>query len=433
MRVCRESGVPMNFVSVIRNCLCPNTIFTPQPVTGGILWYLRKNTEKLTASNLRRYISHQRFDKLKAFSSNIQTPFLLMDLNIVRKNYQNLKKNLPMASVYYAVKSNPMEEVLLLLKELGSNFDVATIFELDQLLKLGIDVDRISFGNTIKKSKDIAYFHSRGVKLFATDSEEDVRKIAANAPGAKVFFRILTEGAGADWPLSRKFGAHPDAILSHITLAVELGLEAYGISFHVGSQQRDIGEWDAAIATCTYLFQSALELGIKLKMINLGGGFPAKYLKTTPKLEIYAKEITRFITEDFGDELPEIIVEPGRSLVADAGVIVSEVISTSYKSKYSPNKWVFTDIGMFGGLIETMNESIKFPIYCEKQGEAIDVILAGPTCDSMDILYEDFKYQLPADIEEGDKIYFFTTGAYTQSYSSVGFNGFPPLKSFIIT
>ena len=382
---------------------------------------------------LKRYISRQKFEKIRAFSENILTPFLLIDLNVVRKNYRNLKKNMPMASVYYAVKSNPMEEIILLLKELGSNFDVATTYELDQLLKLGIGVDRISFGNTIKKSKDIAYFYSRGVRLYATDSEEDVRKIAANAPGSKVFFRILTEGAGADWPLTRKFGAHPDAILSHISLAAKLGLDVYGVSFHVGSQQRDIGEWDSAISTCTYIFQSALEMGIKLRMINLGGGFPAKYVKPTPKLEIYAKEITRFLTEDFGDDIPEIIVEPGRSLVADAGVIVTEVISTSYKSKYAPNKWIFTDIGMFGGLIETIDESIKFPIYSDKEGEAVDVILAGPTCDSMDILYEDYKYQLPETLEEGDKLYFFTTGAYTQSYSSIGFNGFPPLKSFIIT
>lgn len=381
---------------------------------------------------LSKFVSKQRFEKIKAFSENVQTPFLLVNLNVIKKNYQNLKKNMPMASVYYAVKSNPMEEVILLLKELGSNFDVATTYELDQLLKLGIGPERISFGNTIKKSKDIAYFYSRGVRLFATDSEEDVRKLAEHAPQSKVFFRILTEGSGADWPLSRKFGAHPDAILHHIALAKELGLDPYGLSFHVGSQQRDIGEWDAAISTCTYIFQSCLEVGIKLRMINLGGGFPAKYVQPTPKLEIYTKEITRFLTEDFGDELPEIIIEPGRSLAADSGVIVSEVISTAYKSKYSPNKWVFTDIGMFGGLIETMDESIKFPIYCEKEGDAIDVILAGPTCDSMDILYEDYKYKLPENMEEGDKLYFFTTGAYTQSYSSVNFNGFPPLKAFTI-
>ncbi|MBI9097109.1 MAG: type III PLP-dependent enzyme [Spirochaetaceae bacterium] len=380
---------------------------------------------------MTKFISRQKFEKVKEFSKNIQTPFLLVDLNVIKKNYINLQKHMPMASIYYAVKSNPMEEVILLLKEMGSNFDVATVYELDQVLRLGITPDRISFGNTIKKSKDISYFYLKGVRLFATDSEEDVRKIAENAPGSKVFFRILTEGTGADWPLSRKFGAHPDAILSLISLAKELELEPYGLSFHVGSQQRDIGEWDGAISTCTYIFQSAMEMGIKLKMINLGGGFPAKYLHPTPKLETYAREITRFLTEDFGDDIPEIIIEPGRSLAADAGIIITEVISTSYKSKYAPNKWVYIDIGMFGGLIETMGESIKFPIYSEKEGEAVDVILAGPTCDSMDILYEDFKYKLPDSINEGDKLYFFTTGAYTQSYSSVGFNGFPPLKVYI--
>jgi ornithine decarboxylase len=381
---------------------------------------------------LSKFVSKQRFEKIKSFSENIQTPFLLVDLSIIKKNYNNLKKNMPTAAIYYAVKSNPMEEVLLLLKDLGSNFDVATIYELDQLLRIGITSNRISFGNTIKKSKDIAYFYSKGVNLYATDSEEDLRKIAEHAPGSRVFFRILTEGTGADWPLSRKFGTHPDAILNLISLAQELNLVPYGISFHVGSQQRDIGEWDAAISTCTYIFQSAKERDIELKMINLGGGFPAKYVQPTPKLETYTKEITRFLTEDFGDEIPELIIEPGRSLAADSGVIVTEVISTSYKSKYSPNKWVYLDIGMFGGLIETLGESIKYPIYCDKEGEAIDVILAGPTCDSMDILYEDYKYKLPDNLHEGDNLYFFTTGAYTQSYSSVAFNGFPALKSYIL-
>lgn len=381
---------------------------------------------------ISKFISKTRFEKIKSFSENVQTPFLLVDLNVVKKNYKNLTKNMPLANIYYAVKSNPMEEVLLLLRDLGSNFDVATVYELDQILKLGISAERISFGNTIKKSRDIAYFYSKGVRLFATDSDDDIRKIAMNAPGSKVFFRILTEGTGADWPLSRKFGTHPDAVLNHISLAAELGLEPYGLSFHVGSQQRDIGEWDAAIAHCTYIFSSAAEIGIKLKMINLGGGFPAKYLQPTQKLEIYTKEIMRFLTEDFGDDIPEIILEPGRSLVADSGVIVSEVITTTYKSKYSPSKWIYTDIGMFGGLIETMGEAIKYPIYTEKEGNSIDVILAGPTCDSMDILYEDFKYQLPDTLSEGDKIYFFTTGAYTQSYSSVGFNGIPPLKAYVM-
>ena len=383
---------------------------------------------------LNRFITKSRFEKIKNFSKTIETPFLVVDLNVVKKKYQTLVSKMPFAKVYYAVKANPMEEVILLLKSLGSNFDVATRNELDQLLKLGIEPDRISYGNTIKKERDIRYFFENGVRLFATDSEQDVRKIAAQAPGSRVFFRLLTEGKGADWPLSRKFGSHPDMTYSLAILARDLGLEPYGLSFHVGSQQRDIGAWDEAISKCTYLFRSLRDdRDIRLKMINMGGGFPAGYLQPTQRFDLYVKAIDHFLKDDFGDDLPEIIVEPGRSLVADAGMIVTEVIMTSHKSSYSPYKWVYVDIGLFGGMIETIGESIKYPIFTDKDGLAEEVIIAGPTCDSMDILYEDFKYQLPDTLEPGDRIYLATTGAYTQSYSSVAFNGIPPLKSFVLS
>jgi ornithine decarboxylase len=390
-------------------------------------------SKKEYAFPLGRYMSRQRVERVKKFSENIETPFLLVDLGIIRKKYQNLRAKLPFAKVYYAVKANPMEEVILLLKELGSNFDVATRNELDQLLKLGITPDRISYGNTIKKERDIKYFHECGVSLYVTDCEEDLRKIARLAPGARVFFRILTEGTGADWPLSRKFGSHPDMTYNLAILARELNLEPYGLSFHVGSQQRDIGEWDSAISQCTYLFNALKEdHGIVLKMINLGGGFPANYLRPAQKFDLYAKAITHFLETNFEGGLPEIVIEPGRSLVADAGIIVTEVIMTSYKSRFSTYKWIYLDIGMFGGMIETMDELIKYPIYSDKSGIAEEVILAGPTCDSMDVLYEDYKYKLPNTIAPGDRLLIFTTGAYTQSYSSVSFNGFPPLKSFVI-
>jgi len=190
---------------------------------------------------ISRYIPKQRLEKIKNFARNIETPFLVVDLSVVKRKYENLKAKLPYASVYYAVKANPMEEVLLLLKQLGSNFDVATRNELDQLLKLGIGPERISYGNTIKKERDVKYFAECGVSLFVTDCEEDLRKIAKYAPGSRVFFRILTEGHGADWPLSRKFGSHPDMTYNLAILAKELRLVPYGLSFHVGSQQRDIG------------------------------------------------------------------------------------------------------------------------------------------------------------------------------------------------
>ncbi len=381
---------------------------------------------------LEEFVSKEDFNKIKKFSHDKETPFLIVDLQKIERSYDELVEHMRFAKIHYALKANPMDEVVLVLKNKGSNFDAATVYELDQLLRLGVEPERISYGNTIKKEKDIAYAYEKGVRLFVTDSESDLKKLARKAPGSRVFFRILTESEGADWPLSRKFGAHPDLIYQLILKTQKLGLEPYGLSFHVGSQQRDIGQWDNAISKCKYLYVAAAEKGIHLKMINLGGGFPAKYQAQAHDLETYAKEIRRFLLEDFGEKLPEIIIEPGRSMVADAGIIVSEVIMISKKARFNQYKWVYLDIGKFGGLIETLDECIKYPIFCDKKGCAEEVILAGPTCDSMDILYEHRKYSFPHTMKEGNRVYIFTTGAYTQSCSCVGFNGFPPLRSYLI-
>lgn len=381
---------------------------------------------------LEEFISKEDFNKIKKFSHDKDTPFLIVDLQKIERSYDELVEHMPFAKIHYAIKANPMNEVVLALKNKGSNFDVATIYELDQLLGLGVEPERISYGNTIKKEKDIAYAYEKGVRLYVTDSESDLKKLARQAPGSRVFFRILTESEGADWPLSRKFGAHPDLIYQLILKAQKLGLEPYGLSFHVGSQQRDIGQWDSAISKCKYLFMAVAEKGIHLKMINLGGGFPAKYQAQAHDLGTYAKEIRRFLLEDFGEKLPEIIIEPGRSMVANAGIIVSEVVMVSKKARFNQYKWVYLDIGKFGGLIETLDECIRYPVFCEKKGCAEQVILAGPTCDSMDILYEHHKYSFPHTMKEGNRVYIFTTGAYTQSCSCVGFNGFPPLRSYLI-
>jgi len=382
--------------------------------------------------HLERYIDQERFERVKAFANSQASPLLLVDLDIIRNHYIQLSESMPNSQIYYAVKANPMNEVLSMLKDLGACFDVASRYELDQMLGLGVDPSRLSYGNTIKKKADIAYFYSKGVRLFATDSEFDLLHLAEYAPGSRVFFRILTEGTGADWPLSRKFGAHPDMIYRLILQSADLGLIPYGISFHVGSQQRDIGQWDDAIARCKYLFDAVAEEGIEMQMMNLGGGFPANYVDPTFSVPEYASEIQRFIQEDFGSNMPILILEPGRSLVADAGVIVAEVVNISRKSKNNIYQWVYLDIGKFSGMIETIDESIKFPIFFDKEGLADEIILAGPTCDSMDIMYEHYKYHMPENVVPGDKVYIFTTGAYTQSYSSINFNGFPPLKAMIL-
>lgn len=380
------------------------------------------------------YFAPETFKRMKAFADQQETPFVVIDKQTIADSYDQLVSCFPFAKIYYAVKANPATEITELLRDKGSNFDIASIYELDKVMKAGVAAERISYGNTIKKARDIRYFYEKGVRLFATDSEADLRNIAKAAPGAKVYVRILTEGStSADWPLSRKFGCNPDMALDLLILAKQLGLVPYGVSFHVGSQQRDIDVWEAAIAKVKVIFERLKEEdGITLQMINMGGGFPANYIQRTNSLETYAEEIIRFLKEDFGDELPEIILEPGRSLIANAGILVSEVVLVARKSRTAVERWVYTDVGKFSGLIETMDESIKFPIWTEKKGEAEEVVIAGPTCDSADIMYENYKYGLPLNLAAEDRLYWLSTGAYTTSYSAVEFNGFPPLKAFYI-
>ncbi|MBF0444715.1 MAG: type III PLP-dependent enzyme [Magnetococcales bacterium] len=386
------------------------------------------------AIRLENYLPHKTFAKFQLAADNLETPFLLIDTEIVAQNMRELASCFPFAKIYYAVKANPATQIISLLRDMGANFDVASTYELDLVLGQGVSPDRVSYGNTIKKRKDIQYFFQKGVTLFVTDAEADLRNIAELAPGARVFVRILTEGGHtADWPLSRKFGCQADMVMDLLILSQELGVIPYGASFHVGSQQRDIGAWDAAIDKVRVIFRRLQkENDIHLQMINLGGGFPGNYLSLTNDLSTYATEITRFLQEDFGDSLPEIILEPGRSMVASAGVLVSEVVLISRKSNTALYRWVFQDVGMFSGLIETLGEAIKYPIYTTRSGPEEDVVLAGPTCDSADVLYENFHYALPLDMTIGDRLYWLSTGAYTSSYSSIGFNGFPPLKTYFL-
>jgi ornithine decarboxylase len=360
-------------------------------------------------------------------------PCLVIDLEVVRDNYQAFAKTLPDTRVFYAVKANPAPEILKLLADLGSSFDTASPGEIEMVLTAGATADRISYGNTIKKERDVARAYELGVRLFAVDSEAEVEKIARAAPGSKVFCRILCDGSGAEWPLSRKFGCVPEmapAILEH---AHRLGLVAHGISFHVGSQQNDVKAWDKALASAAAVFHTMSERGLTLSMVNLGGGFPAHYLKNVPKVDTYGKSIFKALRKHFGNRIPETIIEPGRGLVGDAGVIEAEVVLISKKSAEDQVRWVYLDIGKFGGLAETIDESIRYPIRTSKDGgKTAPCVIAGPTCDSVDVMYEKVPYMLPVSLSIGDRVLIEATGAYTTTYSSVAFNGFAPLKSYVI-
>jgi len=362
-----------------------------------------------------------------------QTPCLVIDLEAVRASFEALSSALPDSAVYYAVKANPDPAVLSLLASLGSSFDTASVAEIEMALAAGATPNRISFGNTIKKERDVARAYELGIRLFAVDCEDEAQKVARAAPGSAVFCRILTDGEGAEWPLSRKFGCVPAMASEVLARAASLGLEAAGVSFHVGSQQTDLGSWDRAIADAKGVFDRASALGLDLRLLNMGGGFPARYLMDVPSAQAYGEAISEALRRHFGNRVPETIVEPGRGMVGNAGAILAEVVLVSRKSPDDPFRWVYLDIGKFGGLAETMDEAIRYPISTVRDGDPCEpCILAGPTCDSADVLYEKQPYPLPLTLKTGDQVVIGGTGAYTTTYSAVAFNGFEPLRSHAI-
>ena len=384
-------------------------------------------TELVTGST---YPSTARIDAFLAENPQLETPFLVVDLDIVRDRYLRLRRALPAAGVFYAVKANPDAAIVRLLAELGSNFDVASLGEIDLCLGLGIAPERLSYGNTIKKERDVAAAYDRGVRIYAVDSDVELAKVIRRAPGSMVTARLASDGDGADWPLSRKFGASTDEVAEQLLIAADAGL-SLGVSFHVGSQQRDPRAWEAPLSTVAALSTLLDAHGHRLEAVNLGGGLPSTHFHATGPVEVYGVAIDTALETYLGaDHGLRTMVEPGRYLVGDAGLIRSEVVLSTEKASDGGRRWVYLDIGMFNGLVETQDEAIRYRMRCPgTTGPTAPTVIAGPTCDSLDVLYERVPYPLPTDLQVGGHVDLLSTGAYTTTYSSVWFNGFEPLRS----
>ena len=374
-------------------------------------------------------------EKLREFllRRDLATPYLVVDLDVVEARYLALSAALAPADIYYAVKANPAPEILARLRDLGAYFDAASMLEIRQCLEAGIPPGRIAFGNSAKKARDIAEARERGIDLFAYDSRAEMRKLAASAPGARVYCRIFMEPDGAEWPLSRKFGCPARRAGEFLEEAGQLGLAPAGVSFHVGSQQRFPARWDVGIARAAEIFSELESRGVALELLNIGGGFPARYRDELPPLPAYAAEIRASLARHFGDGPPRVVAEPGRGIVGDAGVIQTEIVLIAEESREPDRRWIFLDVGKFGGLPETFEESIRYRIRTPHDGgAAAPAVLAGPTCDEVDVLYDAADYRLPTALQTGDRIEILATGAYTAAYASIGFNGFPPLDEYYV-
>jgi len=358
------------------------------------------------------------------------TPFVRVDLTAVGSAYRTLRHALPGVALHYAVKANPARPVLETLARQGASWDVASPGEIDAVLAVDPRPERISYGNTVKKPADIAHAHACGVRRFSVDCDAELDKLLALAPGATLLVRLATTGAGADWALGHKFGCDEQQAARLLARAVAHD-HPVGVCFHVGSQQHDPAAWDEPLAATARLRHALRAMGSDLAVLDLGGGFPA--LGTVDRVPVahrFGEGIRASLRRHLGDDVPALMAEPGRFLVADAGVLETEVVLVTERAGA---RWVYVDAGLFSGLAETMGEAIRYRITAHRgrmslAGEVGPAVVAGPTCDSVDVLYREHRPLLPLGLRPGDRLRFRAAGAYTTTYSSVGFNGFEPLR-----
>src|SRR5689334_19952400 len=359
-----------------------------------------------------------------------RTPYLDLDVRAAVTRYRRIAACLPGTAVHYAVKANPEPALLAALVAAGGRFDVASPAEVVAVLEAGAAAGDLVYSNPVKRRQDISFAARLGVRLFVVDSIEETQKVASAAPGSALLCRIGTSGAGSDWSLSRKYGCTPDQAVHILRAAASVGLDAAGVSFHVGSQQRDPCAWDAPVAASARVFATLRAVGLAPWLLDLGGGLPAHLEGGCPPLASYGAAIETSLRRHFGPDRPHTLVEPGRAVVGDAGTLVTSVVAVLWRGD---TRWVFLDAGVFTGLVETLDEAIRYRLTTTADGgPAGPCVLAGPTCDSADVLYEQVPVQLPLTLAEGDVVRLHATGAYTSCYSTVGFNGFAPLATRLV-
>jgi len=343
-------------------------------------------------------------------------PFLILDTAIVRGKVRRFRAAMPRVRPHYAVKANPDRRVLKVLAQEGCGFEIASIAELDLLLALGVPAAEVFYSNPVKSRESIAYAATKGVEWFVVDSVDELRRVFETKRDAKIYLRIATPNIGSDWPLSGKFGAGAGDAREIVSTAAKLGADLAGVTFHVGSQCRNPENWRVALEKARSLFDYMAKSGLRPRLLNIGGGFPVRHVRPIPSIEVIGAVVNEGL-KAFGDDV-QVIAEPGRYLVSDAGYFVCRVLGTATRAG---KRWMHWDAGLFGGVIES-SEGLKYRIRTDRSGPDVAWTVGGPTCDSVDIVMRDEP--LPSDLQENDFVYIRNAGAYTTAYASQ-FNGFP--------
>ncbi|HYH75498.1 MAG TPA: type III PLP-dependent enzyme [Candidatus Saccharimonadales bacterium] len=355
-------------------------------------------------------------------------PLLYIDLACISDTYTTFRQALPMATVHYAMKCNPHPQVLEHIKALGGSFEIASYNELALLQKIGVNPAEVLYSNPVKSPRDIRRAYAAGLRCFAFQSEDELQKFAAlKKSDIKVYLRLTTPLGKSTVASEAKFGqpATSEDEQKHAVSLMEqargAGLEPYGLAFHVGSQMEDPEAWTESLRNTGTLMELLQQSGIHITMLDIGGGFPAYHSANIPPLSVFGKAISRELAK-LPYQPAKVAIEPGRALVSDAGALVAEVYG---KALRNGQWWLYLSVGAFNGLMEALESGteLQYPMVDSRgSAEQASYVITGPSCDSQDTI--SMSQLLSSDIQTGDRVIIYTTGAYTTAYAS-GFNGMP--------
>ena len=354
-------------------------------------------------------------EETEALAQEYGTPLLVLSLEQIEKNYRLLRTHLPRVKVFYAIKANPHRRILELMRDLGSNFDVASDGEIMELSSLGVDGSRMIYANPMKTVNGLRACRNAGVGKMTFDSAGEIDKMARECPGATVLLRIRIDNSSAHVDLNKKFGAAREQALELLLKPRDAGLDAAGIAFHVGSQTTSADPYLYALDIAREIFEEAAAAGMQLRIMDIGGGFPIPEPKVRFNLQEMLNQINARLDEDFPGV--EIWAEPGRFICGTAVNLITSVIGVTERGG---QPWYFLDEGLYGTFSGVLFDQWDFKLISFKEGEQVAATFAGPSCDSLDIM---FRGKMTVRQEEGDLILVPICGAYT-SASATTFNGF---------
>lgn len=362
-------------------------------------------------------------EAVTSLAERYETPLLVLSLEQVEKNYDLLHKYFPRMEIHYAMKANPDLRILELMINKGASFDVASDGEIRTLQQLGVDGKKMIYANPIKMDAGFAACNDAGVYRMTFDSESEIEKIAAHCPGAEVLLRLRIDNPKAHVDLNKKFGAPREKALHLMRKAKAAGLDVAGIAFHVGSQVTVADPYFHAMDVTKSVMQEARKAGLSMRVLDIGGGFPIPETGIHYNLNAMLSQISARLDEDFPDL--EIWAEPGRYMCGTAVNLITRVIGVNTRNGQT---WYFLDDGIYGTFSGVIFDQWDYKLISFKQGKRkIRATFAGPSCDSLDIM---FRGKMTQPLTVGDLLLVPVCGAYT-SASATTFNGFQKARTVI--